>query len=379
MVNRSLLRLVPIVLLSIFPIVGQVEPVRSEDVVKSGENDRIEQLVQRLRTGVGVGLGGPGFEMGELARLGKRNPSVVSALIGLLKESNPRVRSEAIVTLGFLEESAQAAIPDLLPFLEDTDPSIGIDTAQALARIGELAPALSRLTALLTHPTPNIRKSAAVALGYLGPSAKSSSPTLMLLLQDSDRSVRDGAMEALVNMGEVPKSIVTEMILMIKQPDPYDSYQIISRLEHLGESAIPELLPLLKDSSPDVRLKASRVLGSMMGKSVIPDLVPLLQDRSPKVRRSVIESLGQMRESGRSAVSDLIPLLNDSDTAIRGSAATALGEIGESAQSAVPLLILLLKDPSASVRSSGAGALGKMGESAKPAIPALTRLGATLI
>ena len=68
-----------------------------------------------------------------------------------------------------------------------------------------------------------------------------------------------------------------------------------------------------------------------------------------------------MGASAESAVPYIIPLLKDSSSFVRTLASQALGEIGESAKSAVPSLTLLLKDPDQGVRNSTEMALERLG------------------
>ncbi|MCY7383025.1 MAG: HEAT repeat domain-containing protein, partial [Microcoleus sp. CAN_BIN18] len=135
-----------------------------------------------------------------------------------------------------------------------------------------------------------------------------------------------------------------------------------SALESIGaeaKTAVPQLIPLLKDSDTDVRRSATNVLGSIgaEAKTAVPQLILLLKDSDINVRSSATNALGSIGAEAKTAVPQLILLLKDSDRFVRSSAATALGSFGAEAKTAVPQLIPLLKDSYAEVRSSATSAL----------------------
>jgi HEAT repeat protein len=69
----------------------------------------------------------------------------------------------------------------------------------------ESSPAvLPDITSRLTHPDPDIRESAAYALGEIGKSAESTIPNLIPLLQDPKPYVRSSAAKALKKLGYKP-------------------------------------------------------------------------------------------------------------------------------------------------------------------------------
>ncbi|NJM49096.1 MAG: HEAT repeat domain-containing protein [Alkalinema sp. RU_4_3] len=63
-------------------------------------------------------------------------------------------------------------------------------------------------------------------------------------------------------------------------------------------------------------------------KSAIPSLIPLLKDLNAEVRSNAAYALGTMGDSAKSTIPSLIPLLNDSEYFVRSSATRALKKLG---------------------------------------------------
>ncbi len=164
-------------------------------------------------------------------------------------------------------------------------------------------------------------------------------------------------------------------------------------------------LQQLKSSNPDLRIKAARSLGSAKQRRAVPSLVRLLKDETPQVRLAAIEALGAIghpasaeplaaalstasknapsetaeRESlakalacvGSAAVKPLMQALSSEDKEARRWAAVALGAIKDPLT--VDSLIPKLEDSRSEVRKAAAIALGGIGDSRalKPLIKAL--------
>jgi HEAT repeat protein len=81
----------------------------------------------------------------------------------------------------------EAAVPELQRALTDVDPSVRIQAAEVLARIGpEAEAAVPDLIAALEDENEEVRKAAARALGQIGPAAAAAVPALMRSMRQSD-------------------------------------------------------------------------------------------------------------------------------------------------------------------------------------------------
>ncbi len=172
-----------------------------------------------------------------LAAIGAPAAAALPAVVPLLEDPEPAVRSEAAFTLAALSDKAADAVPKLVPLLADGQPpEVRYTTAYALGRIGAAAaPAFERLVALsksnddlmatvavwaalkirpddtdlfkeavpllqgaLDSPRQLARLEAAVSLGELGEAATAVLPALELVADnDPVEAVRDAATAAI--------------------------------------------------------------------------------------------------------------------------------------------------------------------------------------
>jgi HEAT repeat protein len=101
--------------------------------------------------------------------------------------------------------------------------------------------------------------------------------------------------------------------------------EAIPALVELGAAAIPSLLDLTRAKDVDSRWWAVRALAAFP--DVQPeDLIPLLRDSSPEVRSAA--ALALCNHPHESAISELIRLLSDEDSLTAGLAGNALALIG---------------------------------------------------
>jgi len=156
-----------------------------------------------------------------------------------------------------------------------------------------------KLIKALTDSKPYVRRSAARALGEIGPGAKSAVPELVKSLSDNNSNVRRCASEALGKIG----------------PD--------------AVSGVPELAELVKDSNLGVRIGAVEALGKIGPGAAIGvlHLVKALTDSNSDVRRRAAESLGKIGPNAES-ITPLVKALDDSDSTVRYNATEALMKMG---------------------------------------------------
>jgi HEAT repeat protein len=149
----------------------------------------------------------------------------------------------------------------------------------------------------------------------------------------------------------------------------------------------PELIALMRDPVPDVRMRAARALGQLDTRTSVRPLLEALQDPSRwsslrvaeilagmgpeaadelvdifhvlpvKARVAAVDCLG--RAKGVRAPGLLLRLLSDPDRDIRARAAHSLGLIGD--PNFTPDVLKTLSDPEWPVRAMAAKALGKLG------------------
>jgi HEAT repeat protein len=196
----------------------------------------------------------------------------------------------------------------------------------------------------LNAPQPEVRRSAAFALGKMGGQAYVAvRPLVSRIRTDRDAGVRETAAAAVgdivVDSGGVLRGLWTE--------------------------AGPALEEALKsDPDPRVRRSAAYSLGAFgrQAVSALPVLSAALEDAHPAVRQNAAWALGRLGQQGGEAVEGLCKLLKDSDSLVRRDAAGALGTLGRpTAQAgASPLLALLRAEPDEVVRRTALDALARL-------------------
>jgi HEAT repeat protein len=154
---------------------------------------------------------------------------------------------------------------------------------------------------------PEVRRSAAKALGEAGPEAKTAVSALAHALKDSDLYVRRFAAQSLGEIGGDARA------------------------------AVPALVNALNDPKREVVEAAASALGKM-GKAGVEPLAKLVKDGSndPEIRRKAVEALGELGADARAALPVLLDALSmklgkgkgkEKPVDLRTDAATALGAI----------------------------------------------------
>lgn len=121
--------------------------------------------------------------------------------------------------------------------------------------------------------------------------------------------------------------------------------------------AVPQLITLLGDSDPWVRMAAARALGEVRDERALTRLVAALADDNWRVRELAVWALSEMKDDR--AVNALCSvLLSDARAEVRRGAAEALGEIASA--NALPSLKQALNDTEPSVSAKAAWAISEI-------------------
>ena len=93
------------------------------------------------------------------------DPQTVSRLLDRLQDDDPAVRHWAAMQLNArAPQLAQRCLEPLTAALEDADPSVAIEAAQALTQMGQADQAIPRLAEYLRHDNEHVALAAAIAL-----------------------------------------------------------------------------------------------------------------------------------------------------------------------------------------------------------------------
>jgi HEAT repeat protein len=189
--------------------------------------------------------------------------------------ADPAVRSAVLEILAAIGPAAKPALDDLLKGLSDADPVHRGETVIALAALGSDAqaavPQLQNILAA-ADAAPELRYTAAYALGRIGPAAKVAERPLLEMSQSKDELMATVAVWALLNINPEEKTHV--------------------------ETAIPLLRRALRGDRELVRIEAAVALGDIgaAATAAVPILELVSEDDSSKaVRSAAAEALAKIR------------------------------------------------------------------------------------
>lgn len=173
-----------------------------------------------------------------------------------------------------------------------------------------------------------------------------------------DQRVRRKAQFELAKRGKKGAAVFQEVIKdQRNQLARVHSIVGLSQLGRLDDMTFADaLVPLLKDSDPEIRAQAAKWIGDIRYPKAGSELIGGLKDENSRVRFFCAEALG--RTSHAAAVQPLITLLeenNDTDAYIRHAASLALSRIGK-----VDALAALATHPSKAVRMGAVLALRRL-------------------
>jgi HEAT repeat protein len=240
------------------------------------------------------------------------DPKAVNTLLNLLQDPCGPVRLEAILALSALGVPPSPLLEqekkELEKRLTDPDKTVGIWARVLLYFLDEKLvneKGLSFITSFLAKdPDPNVRKTAAQALGILGPKAKSKIPDLITALKDKDLGVVLMAIGALGIMAQTTDSAV----------------------------ALGEVEAALQDPELAARIQAAQTLGKLgkKAKGSIPKLTACLKDKETPMVYTVVASLAQLGATAETALPDLKEVAtNHKEDNIKKAATEAIKIINE--------------------------------------------------
>ncbi|CAE7804942.1 mpeV [Symbiodinium sp. CCMP2456] len=303
---------------------------------------------------------------------------VLPELVKALHDSDDAVRGRAAEALGFLGKEASGAVPELLKAMRNSTWALS-KASHALGSIGKEAKevVLPQLLDALDDSDTSVRKGAVSALGDMGEEAKEGAPKLMKALHDSDGTVRIYAAGALEKLGT---EALGKLAKNVHHYEPWVREHALRALTSIGKEAkeaVPELVDALDDPHFEVRASAAQLLGSM-GKEAV-EAVPrlgkaLVADRHYYVKNVAAFALSQIGKEAKEVVlPEFRKACGDSDNWVRIFSCNAMRFMGKQAKDAVPDLAKMLEDSEVDVRKAAAKALRSLGMEATEAVPNLLK------
>ena len=287
------------------------------------------------------------------ATIGQRE---LKKLIRQLNRGSKGARREAAIELRKLGPAAEAAVPDLIKALDDSDLHLREDVAQALEAVGSLA---------VRHLITELRHGKGLAFAGDRPMVARPLPQL------SDAFADDGVRGALVEIGRDAVPALTDAL---EHVSPDQRAFVAAALKSIYNSELDQIIAEAASGGDEsTRLNGAVALAETASVASISALSRLLLERDRRMRVVAIAGLGKTRSE--KAIPLLIEVMvKEKDSLVRYEAVRALKILAEDSSEALPPLIRALRDPAPLVQLAAVMAAGEIGPSAKLAIPELLQV-----
>ena len=195
----------------------------------------------------------------------------VAALLGS-PDSDLQTRSEAIHYMENLEEDAAPALDAIIQRLADPNRFIRWAAART---VGYLPPekavlAVPALAHLIGDTDLEVRMAAAAVLEGFGPRARDALPALKHAILHGDADFRVAVIYTVSSIGPAAAPAIPELIQALsteQSPDPRvrrAAADVLGKFGPLARAALPALRQLVGDDDPEVRIKASDAILSIL-------------------------------------------------------------------------------------------------------------------
>jgi HEAT repeat protein len=276
-----------------------------------------------------------------LAELG--DSRALLPVLALLDNEDPKVRLQAMQTLGPMLDATSEASDVIAEHLGDSDPAIQNLAARFLGQTRSRS-AVPKLTALVNDATsPTLRATALVALGQIGD--PNSLQVALRILKEGPQSLRSIATDVISEVAD-PSTAATLMPLATNSKLPYQSLAI----EALGaalrgannERAAETLHTIAKGRRLLPALAATEALAGMHGSAPKNAMLKLAASARPSRKLAALIGLGALQD--KRALPLLRQELQGGSHVVSAAAAWSIAEIGDVAS--MPHLLRACKSTS---------------------------------
>lgn len=236
------------------------------------------------------------------------------ALTELLRDQNERVRRNAASALSFKGPTVEPSIPDLvLAIKQDASPKVRSQAAVALMTGGSKA--VESLVRMLDDKNVLVRRAVVGVFEFTYPDESpektrpAAAPKLVARLQDESPDIRKSAAIALARISDLPLEVIAALLHHQDIEVRHVAAATLLSGDKTAKRLQAELLEFMNGDMAFCRTNAG-ALGCVGPKSV-PILVKLLDDYDPAVRGAAASSLGGVGPAAKEAVGALKRLLTD--------------------------------------------------------------------
>jgi HEAT repeat protein len=274
-----------------------------------------------------------------------------------LNDRNPTIREGAARLIGQLANIDVATESALTAALQDKAAGVRRQAALSFGELRQCRENVDRAlsTALLKDSVPQVRESAAEALGKHKCRSSGSLTAVEMGMSDHSTIVRLQSAKAFWLITGDSARVLPVLIQLLETQEGWQANYVLGMLGESAAPAIPALVRVLRTERVPrpFRTPPSSVfaLGEIGGPAV-PALLPVLQDPDPHNRFSGVMAFGLMGARGKAAIPALLDLLRDKDDEVRHAAALTLGFIGADSELVVKGLAECLRAEDIYMRST---------------------------
>jgi len=223
-----------------------------------------------------------------------------------------------------------------------------------------------RLTGPIQDGRFALRWFAAQSLERLGPNAPAAGPVMIGLLRDKHSTIDPAtAVSVLSKLGPAAAPIIPDLLELLPNLPPHLRISVLSILANVGptQSRVRSAIKgSLHDLEPDVRFAAATLVWTLTQdhELILPALIGLRDHGEAGLRWSVIELLERIGPSRSEVIEATATFLLDENPRVRARAARALGNFGSLPADSKAALQNATNDSYVFVREEAAAALDKL-------------------
>jgi HEAT repeat protein len=250
------------------------------------------------------------------------HPDTAKELSALLQSNNPFTRESAVRIAGYF--GYREFISQILELFDDPVESVKRAVVESLPFF-DSEKAIQLLKDAASSPSPQIRSSAAYALGFLPISQSGNS--LLKLLADPNPWVKYYTIKSLTKL-RCPEALSHILNISINDESPFVKIAAIAALGELGGNyAIAHLAKLTSDPDINIACEAINALSKISHPDSIQPLIDSLRSKIPSIRKAAIQAMATKSDP------EVIQLLqwkavSESDLDLCAAAMNSLLQIG---------------------------------------------------
>ena len=262
----------------------------------------VRELVQSVRA-----IGAEKQTLADSLQELTRSSRAMGAVLGMLRMPDEEAREIALDILAAANDPRH--LPEVLKLVDDESPRVRFAALKALNLTGANLDAMIKTASTLEDADPDVRAVAVRKLAQMKHMPEKAFFFLRIKLTDSRPEVVAEAVKAMYLLeNEVSYAACFEVIERILGEGGEPTVPICRVVAELKlERFAPQVLELLRDPHPSVRVAATACLGALQRQEAIPLLLDQLPLADQELYRATVSALSEMGDGGAEALKSILP------------------------------------------------------------------------